>query len=268
LRLEKPPFAHHFRPSFAYSVDGWSISNLFNEMRRVFLPAPAILVLDEEDLNSEPVIGKQAGQLRPTEWRIANVEELCQSYPPFIVVPRMVTDAQLEEIASHRSMGRVPALAFLHPVTGAALVRCSQPMSGIKQVRCEADEFYFREMTRRNPSGQGLVIFDARPFVNAAWNRGVKGAGYEDETDYNCKLVFLNIPNVHRVRESHQTLLTQFYEEAIESVELENFLPSAAARNTENSSEAWLSTVSKLLEGALRIANELKQGVCAIVHCR
>ncbi len=66
----------------------------------------------------------------------------------------------------------------MHPVSGAALVRCSQPRSGIKQLRSEDDEFFFREMIRRNPGGQKLVIYDARPFLNAAWNRGIKYCVY------------------------------------------------------------------------------------------
>jgi hypothetical protein len=59
----------------------------------------------------------------------------CASYPRLIAIPRHVSDDQLNAIASFRTLSRVPALTFLHPDSGAAMVRCSQPMSGITQVR-------------------------------------------------------------------------------------------------------------------------------------
>ncbi len=138
-------FCSAYRPIHPYTFDGWSVFNLFRELRRMFQPAPAILVLDENAPDTS-IIGSQAAQVRPTEWRMADVSHLCPTYPKHIAVPRHVSDAQLEAIAQFRTRGRIPALAFLHPQSGAALVRCSQPRAGIKQVRCEDDEFFFREM--------------------------------------------------------------------------------------------------------------------------
>jgi myotubularin-related protein 1/2 len=262
-RAQTPAFAFAFRPERAYTFDGWNVYNFFREMNRMFQPVAGILVLDEDDPNSMPLIGSQAHEVRPSEWRVADVSDLCPSYPQRIAVPRLVTDQQLREIAAFRTRARVPALALLHPQSSAALVRCSQPKAGITQSRCLQDEFYFQEMTRRNPSENGMVIFDARPFLNAAWNRGVKGAGYESEETYNCKVSFLDIPNVHRVRESHAAYLSQFYEECANSVELENLMPASS----DNSGETWLNTLSKLLDGSLKIAACLKSGVSVAVHC-
>ncbi len=187
-RAATRPFAFAFRPTNPYTFDGWSAYNFFREMRRLFQAAPAVLVLDEEDASSAPIIGAKAAQMRPTEWRVADVSRLCPTYPKFIAIPRHVSDEQLAAVAAFRAMGRVPALAFLHPETGAALVRCSQPLAGIAQARCEEDEFYFCEMVRRNPSGQGLVIYDARPFLNAAWNRGIKVSCLS--SPFRCLLIF------------------------------------------------------------------------------
>ena len=264
------PFAFAFRPTNPYTFDGWSAYNFFREMRRLFQAAPAVLVLDEEDASSVPIIGAKAARMRPTEWRVADVSRLCPSYPKFVAIPRHVSDEQLAAVAAFRSLGRVPALAFLHPETGAALVRCSQPLAGIAQARCEEDEFYFCEMVRRNPSGQGLVIFDARPFLNAAWNRGIKGAGYENEATYNCKVLFLDIQNVHKVRDAHEALLTQFYpdeeDDTASAQRLEDVLPSGPSSDG-NLSDGWMLTVSKLLDGALKISEHLAKGMCVAVHC-
>lgn len=251
-------------------------------------------------------------------------------YPKLIAVPRQVTDEQLAKIAKHRTRGRLPALSFVHGESGAVLVRCSQPRSGIKKLRCEEDEFYFKEMIRRNPGGEKMIIYDARPFLNAAWNRGVKGAGYEDEEHYNCKVVFLNIPNIHRVKVAHDDLIASFYnpstfapasalleenndDDGLEHVpppkdeeELplrspiatppssKNQLPTppstpphhgvlggAAAHSNhmakaakhspsrvpDEHSESWLSAISKLLEGSIRMSKNLQDGICVVVHC-
>lgn len=317
----KHPFAFSYNPPQGYTVDGWSIYNCFRELRRQFQPAAAVLVFDE-DAPANSVIGAQAGKIRPTEWRMADVSELCPTYPTHIAVPRHVTDAQLALIARFRTHGRVPALAYLHAESGAALVRCSQPRAGIKQLRCEDDEFYFREMLRRNPGGERMVIFDARPFLNAAWNRGVKGAGYESEEHYNCRVQFLDIPNVHRVKDAHEALVASLYSTTPSTsnpssgiMASASALPPAGgdgARGDANDgasryllrpamsmigmptggvstspaprgagpldgpeemldpqqqSEWWLSMISKLLDGAIRIAMLLKEGVCVVVHC-
>lgn len=267
-------FALSYNPRQPYTFDGWSVYNFFREMRRIFQPTAGILVLDESKATTSEsvVIGSNAGRVRPTEWRVVDVTRLCPTYPKQIAVPRHVTDEQLSLIASHRTRGRIPALVFLHPVTSAALIRCSQPLSGITQTRSEDDEFYFREMIRRNPSGQGMVIYDARPFLNAAWNRGIKGAGYENEEHYQCKVFFLDVPNIHKVRDLHEALLEHFHGvfETPDSVQqqqaLDAILPTGSGGMSDLSVD-WLNTLSKLLDGALRISKNLRDGVCVTVHC-
>lgn len=52
------------------------------------------------------------------------------------------------------------------------------------------------------------MIYDARPKINAQANI-LKGGGYEDCDDKNytnCKLKFLNIENIHQVRESFEKM--------------------------------------------------------------
>ena len=58
-------------------------------------------------------------------------------------------------------------------------------------------------------------IYDARGYYAALGNK-VSGKGYESEEFYtNCKLEFLNIPNIHKVRESYnQTIDASFGEDS------------------------------------------------------
>lgn len=128
-----------------------------------------------------------------------------------------------------------------------------------------------KEMARRNPSGKGLVIYDARPFLNAAWNRGIKGAGYENEEYYNCKVHFLDVPNIYRVQSAHEELLASLHGNAtteiasVEEQKLDALVGGASAPSSGN--ESWLQQLSKLLAGALKIARNLHEGFCVAVHC-
>ena len=62
------------------------------------------------------------------------------------------------------------------------------------------DELYLKKILDTNADAHQLHIFDARPGVNAKLNR-VKGGGYEENYD-QCVLHFLNIHNIHVVRDS------------------------------------------------------------------
>lgn len=76
-------------------------------------------------------------------WRLsaANADyALSETYPSHIIVPRVITDEALKASAEYRSKGRLPAVVWRHPATGAVLVRCSQPRSGLTGVTCKEDE--------------------------------------------------------------------------------------------------------------------------------
>ena len=101
---------------------------------------------------------------------MANKEhKLCPTYPPEILVPAFISDAELEKCASFRSAKRLPAVVWRHTengksifqfdimlflqrtnqhlifiyrfyVTGACLARCSQPEVGWLGWRSTNDE--------------------------------------------------------------------------------------------------------------------------------
>ncbi len=116
------------------------------------------------------------------------------TYPDTLLVPSGMSDDELRKVGDFRSMGRIPALSWLHPSNNSVMLRCSQPnageflissnntpfqnfnatllyyyLVGIIGTHCIEDEKLF-----------GLVevkyIFDARPKINAVANQ-MKGKG-------------------------------------------------------------------------------------------
>lgn len=56
-------------------------------------------------------------------------------------------------------------------------------------------------------SAVNVHIYDARPYMNAVGNM-VTGKGFEKSNNYvNCEVFFLNIHNIHKVRESYNQII-------------------------------------------------------------
>jgi myotubularin-related protein 1/2 len=77
---------------------------------------------------------------------------------------------------------------------------------GVSGRRSREDERYLQLMMDVNAQSHKLFITDARPSANAIANKA-KGGGYESEDAYtNAELVFLDIHNIHVMRESLRKL--------------------------------------------------------------
>ena len=64
-------------------------------------------------------------------WRLTSLNEhynLCKSYPELIAVPATVSDDLITITAAFRTKDRLPALCWIHPVTGAPLCRFVPPI--------------------------------------------------------------------------------------------------------------------------------------------
>ena len=126
---------------------------------------------------------------------------ICPTYPSTMMVPATATSALVAGSAKFRSKGRLPVLSYFHATTGAALVRCSQPLSGLNG-RSPEDEKYISSIVEVNPCSNFLYIVDTRPKINAMANRA-GGKGYESEAFYpNTKFVFKGIESIHIMRDS------------------------------------------------------------------
>ena len=83
-----------------------------------------------------------------------------------------------------------------------SIFRCSQPLVGVSSNRSRADENYVQSVMDANAQSHRIFIMDARPKVNSMVNI-VNGGGYESEDIYpSAELHFLDIHNIHVMRES------------------------------------------------------------------
>ncbi|KAK1346517.1 hypothetical protein QTO34_000373 [Cnephaeus nilssonii] len=107
-------------------------------------------------------------------WRITFINkcyELCDTYPPLLVVPFRATDEDLKRVATFRSRNRIPVLSWIHPENKTVIVRCSQPLVGMSGKRNKDDEKYLDVIRETNRQISKLTIYDARPNVNAVANK-------------------------------------------------------------------------------------------------
>ncbi|XP_043561048.1 myotubularin isoform X4 [Chiloscyllium plagiosum] len=225
-----------FENKETYSEDGWKVYVPIEEFKRQGLP-------DEK-----------------RKWRITNINqnyELCDTYPPILVVPASAGDDDLRKVAAFRSKGRLPVLSWIHPDNQAVIVRCSQPLVGMSGKRSKDDERYLDIIRESNGQTQKLTIFDARPSVNAVANKAT-GGGYEGDDAYQrAEVIFLDIHNIHVMRESLRKLKDIVYP----SVEESHWLSSLESTH-------WLEHIKFVLAGAIRVADKVSSGKSsALIHC-
>jgi len=192
-------------------------------------------------------------------WTVCSLNngyKLCASYPEQFMVPASAQASLVTGCAKFRSKGRLPVLTYYHASTGAALLRCSQPLSGLNG-RSQEDEDYINCVLKSNPNSNYLYIVDTRPKINAMYNRAA-GKGYEAEAFYaNTKFVFKGIENIHIMRESLAKLV-ETCETKTQTMEL--FLQGLEQSN-------WLKHIKGVLDASIFIAEALLSGVSVIVHC-
>ena len=189
-------------------------------------------------------------QLPNRFWRVTKINQqydLCDTYPALLIVPRTVSDKVVKQASKYRSRNRIPTLCWRHRKTGAAMLRCSQPCSGIAGSRSEQDETLINSAHAANPSNskKRFVIIDARPILNAVANQ-MKGKGYEDvnESHYTCcdPVEFMNIGNIHVMRRSLNSLLEDCQD-----------IVMGLACSLDGMDE-WFGHISLVLQAAVRVS--------------
>ncbi|XP_061620621.1 myotubularin isoform X7 [Phyllopteryx taeniolatus] len=227
----------HGLPLFAYVTqekyeeNGWSVYRPVEELRRQGLPN--------------------------NKWRITFINknyELCDTYPAVLAVPFKCKEEDLRRVSSFRSRGRIPVLSWIHRENRAAIARCSQPLVGMSGKRNKDDERYLDLIRDANDTAK-LTIYDARPNVNAVANKAT-GGGYEGDEYHNAELVFLDIHNIHVMRESLKKLKDIVYP----NVEESHWLSSLESTH-------WLEHIKLVLSGAIQVADKVSSGNSVVVHC-
>uniref|UniRef100_A0A8C6LZE9 Myotubularin n=1 Tax=Nothobranchius furzeri TaxID=105023 RepID=A0A8C6LZE9_NOTFU len=228
----------HGLPLFAYvtqekyAESGWNIYKPVEEFRRQGLPN--------------------------NKWRIAFINknyDLCDTYPTVLTVPCKCKDEDLRRVASFRSRSRIPVLSWIHRENQAVIVRCSQPLVGMSGKRNKDDERYLELIREANDTTKKLTIYDARPSVNAVANKAT-GGGYEGDEYQNAELIFLDIQNIHVMRESLKKLKDIVYP----TVEESHWLSSLESTH-------WLEHIKLVLSGAIQVADKVSSGNSVVVHC-
>ena len=109
---------------------------------------------------------------------------------------------------------------------------------------------------------QVSYILDSRPKANAVGNQAL-GGGYEDTSQYeNCQLMFLNIPNIHYIRDSLQKVLSLCAESAL--------IPLAGKEDwwASLSSTNWFNYIRTILIASVTAARLVHQdGRSILIHC-
>ncbi|KAL5281195.1 MTMR2 family protein [Megaselia abdita] len=224
--------------AFSYSEqfpeNGWNVYEPLAELRRLGLPNDS--------------------------WRITKTNEnytVCDSYPAVWAVPKVASDDFLKKVSQFRSRNRLPVLSWIHPKTLATITRCSQPLVGVSGKRSSDDESYLHYIIDGNARSEKLSIMDARPSANAIANKA-KGGGYESEESYqSVEINFLDIHNIHVMRESLRKLKEVCYPTIDDSKWL------SSIDNT-----LWLKHIKFILAGAIRIVDKIEtMSTSVLVHC-
>ncbi|KAI9921198.1 hypothetical protein PsorP6_001103 [Peronosclerospora sorghi] len=194
---------------------------------------------------------------------------LCPTYPRELVVPAGVTDADVTAVASFRSKGRFPICSYVHASNGAALWRCAQPKRGILHAQNASDEHYLVEIAHAASSAKSgtrnrkIWIADCRPELNARVNN-LTGGGTESGNLPHARVSFLNIGNIHAMRESLEAVRS--LGELLASSSSTESIDLVWGSRVEETK--WLLHVRRVLSGALQVARALETlATTVLVHC-
>ncbi|XP_060594323.1 myotubularin-related protein 2-like [Ruditapes philippinarum] len=225
-------FAFDFKED--YGINGWTVYDHEAEFKRQGVPND--------------------------NWRISRMNEkydVIDTYPSLMAVPKQASDDFLKQVATFRSRGRMPVLSWIHPKSQATITRSSQPLIGVAGKRNKDDEMYVQMIMDANAHSNKLYIMDARPSMNAVANKA-RGGGFESEDAYTgAEVVFLDIHNIHVMRESLRKLKDVVFPTIDDSKWLSNI-----------ESTHWLDHIKQILAGAVKVADKVENNKTSVlVHC-
>ncbi|ELP85155.1 myotubularin, putative [Entamoeba invadens IP1] len=191
--------------------------------------------------------------------------KLCATYPPSFVIPKPVADDTILKCAEFRSKGRLPMCMYNDSLTHTSLFRSAQPLvanlSYYKRVFADSeskeDQTYLDCMRTVGKSNDSiLIILDCRPYTNAYANR-VNGGGYENTNTYiKTDLQFLNMPNIHEVRNIYTNMRNALRDR-------KTLTPTQYFSKTSG----WLELLYTLLISTKMAVGLIRSEVNVLVHC-
>jgi myotubularin-related protein 1/2 len=186
------------------------------------------------------------------------------TYPQLLVEPKNLSDDIILKASKHRTKGRVPTLSYYfdNKINGvnsdkiSGIWRSSQFKAGLLGSKSNEDIQLIKEI---KSLGNNFVIYDARPYINAASNK-VKGGGFEDVEQYgnDAKLIFCNIENIHKAREAI---------EKTEEICTDEKIMTNKAFWSQFESTGWLDFIMITLKITNEIAKLVSEGNNVLIHC-
>uniref|UniRef100_A0A8R7QMW7 Myotubularin phosphatase domain-containing protein n=1 Tax=Triticum urartu TaxID=4572 RepID=A0A8R7QMW7_TRIUA len=220
-------------------------------------------------------------------WRVTEVNSdysLCSTYPSHLIVPRTISDEELQEMSTSRALSRFPVISWCDFASGAVLARSSQHM-GIKNLKKYEDEKLVSALCtpgiHRTDLIRKLYIVDARPGVSDVGN----GRGSESVCSYpKSEVVYLGIEDIYEMRASFSSL--RKYVDTYGSIS-SNRPPSAGSvigdlvnhglawgggiinsMTIFSIREEWLNHIHIILIGGSWIAEKIAhESASVLVHC-
>ena len=124
--------------------------------------------------------------------------EICETYPPYLFVPKSIDDETLGLAAEYRGKHRFPAAVWCHD--GSILIRSAQiSILHMSAAPSSADIALLNAYTGASRACRMLIV-DCRDFFAANGNM-FKGGGSESVNVYdNASMGYLGIKNIHDVR--------------------------------------------------------------------
>ncbi|KAL4466037.1 hypothetical protein ABPG74_004274 [Tetrahymena malaccensis] len=186
---------------------------------------------------------------------------ICSTYPPLIVVPSKLSNDDVIRCSKFRSRERLPALSFAfkrRPNSSyTTLWRCAQCKPGINSNRSIEDETFIKVigcLEKNSNVPKTVKIYDARPYLNAVGQQ-ITGKGYEQKQYYrNGDIEFLDIHNIHKVRESYRKMAAAAYAGSNEFLK-------------EVDKSDWFLHISTIIEGTRKVVSSLIEEVNVVIHC-
>ena len=186
------------------------------------------------------------------------------TYPQLLVEPKSLSDEVILKASKHRTKGRVPTLSFyfdnktygVQSNNVSGIWRSSQFKSGIFSSKSDNDISLIKTI---KSLGNNFVIYDARPYLNAASNK-VKGGGYEDVELYgnDVKLIFCDIDNIHKAREAL---------EKTEEICTDKLAMTNKTFWSQFESTGWLDFIMITIKRATEISKLVSDGNNVLIHC-
>ena len=188
-------------------------------------------------------------------------KNLCETYPEEFCVPFEMKDEEIELAAEYRIRHRLPVLTYYYSNNSklkypTSIWRSSQASVGILGQKSEED---VKLLTYIAGEYKKIKIFDARGEIVAMANR-LKGGGAEIVrfyTDVQMEMIHCNIENIHEVRKTFISLISQVIEPLKEIEQPFKYI----------SESTWYDIIISIIKSSIKICDSLKEGWNILIHC-